>query len=216
MEFIDLMREILSYLPPESASFVNMVNGIFPWIVLTISLLVCLFGYKIHHIWSGFVFFLIGFLLGAVLGTLLPNVDVRIILAISLGLGFLGILLTHKLIKIQIFLINFLLVYSVSPDLLSKIIPANYSLLVGLILSILVGLIAVKYKYIVTIITTAYAGATSAAPIILSLITQIPASSKTLLIIVMIVLGVSVQFYTKHLSSKKKHKKLNNEAQTIA
>lgn len=203
MEFIDLMRDILSYLPPESAGFVAIVNDIFPWIILTISLLVCFFGYKIHHIWSGFIFFLVGFLLGAILGTLLPQVDVRIILIISLGLGILGIVFTHKLIKIQIFLINFIFAYSALPNLLSTFIPSEYTLLIGLILSVIIGFVAVKYKFIVTIITTAYAGATSAGPILISLFKTLSTFPQTLLIMILIILGIAIQFLTKHHFAKK-------------
>ena len=61
---------------------------------------------------------------------------------------------SKHLYKVQVFIINSLTTYIVLPNILSKVIPNGYSILISLVLAIIVGIYSIKYKYIVTIITT--------------------------------------------------------------
>lgn len=194
MEFLELFEEILANIPPEYAGVAQTVSAAMSWVVLAVSLAVCFFGYKIHHLWAALAFFGLGFLLGAVVGAAFPGVHVYLILALGLALGVLGMLLSRKLLKLEIFFANAFLVYAALPNVLRLALPETAAILIGLAAAIVVGLVAVKFKYIVTIVTTTCTGAVTAAPLLLSLGGWSGTLLRWLVIAVLAAAGLAVQF----------------------
>lgn len=209
MEFLELLKVIQESIPPDYAWVSQAITDVFPWLVLGMSLLLCFFGYKVHRLWAVFLFFGLGFLAGVITGAFLvvafPSLNSWILVALPVVLGALGAIFSKRLHKLQLFLVNSTLVYGALPGVLSRWLPETPSILVGLAAAIVVGLLAVKYKYIATIFTSAVSGALTAAPMILELV---KVDSFPLLVAlegVLIAAGAALQFLMKkHESGKGK------------
>ena len=112
-------------------------------------------------------------------------------------LGMLGAIFAKRLHKLQLFFVNAALVYAALPSVLSRWLPETASVLIGLVVAVIVGILAAKYKYIVTIITTSVSGALTAGPMILELVKVNSFSLLLALEGVLIAAGLTVQFLTE-------------------
>lgn len=201
MEFLELLKVIQESIPPDYAWVSRAISDIFPWLVLGMALLLCFFGHKVHQLWAEFLFGGIGVLAGVVTGAFLlmafPALNTWVALTPPFILGVLGVIFAKRLHKLQLFFVNAALVYAALPGVLSRWLPDEAALLVGLIAAIAVGLLAAKYKYIVTIITTSVSGALTAVPMVLEII---GVNSFPLLLALeglLIAAGLTVQFLTE-------------------
>lgn len=98
------------------------------------------------------------------------------------------------------------------PGVLSRWLPEMASVLIGLAVAILVGILAARYKYIVTIITTSVSGALTAAPMILELVKVNSFAALLALEGILIAAGLTVQFLTeKRTKAHEKAKEASKE-----
>lgn len=174
VEFLELLKTIQAVIPSDYAWVSQAISNVFPWLTLAIALFLCLFGYKVHRLWAAFLFCGMGILVGVITGAFLmitfPNLNGWVGLSPPLVLGVLGVVFSKRLHKLQLFLVNATLVYAALPGILSRYLPDTVAVLAGLACAIAVGILAAKYKYIVTIITTSVSGALTAVPMILALV----------------------------------------------
>lgn len=219
MEFLELLKVIQDVIPPEYAGVSQAISAVFPGLVLAMSLLLCFFGHKVHQLWAECLFCGIGILAGVITGGILlgtvPNLSTGWLFLPPLLLGVLGAVFAKRLHKLQLFFVNATLVYAALPGILSRWLPDTPSILIGLAAAIVVGLLAAKYKYIVTIITTSISGAVAAAPMILELV---KVNSLPLLLSLEAVLaaaGLLMQFLTEKRAKAKEELK-KKKAETAA
>ena len=163
MEFIELIEAVKEAIPPEGAGAAAALGAALPWLTLLATLLTCFFGHKLHRIWLQFVLFCIGFVLGLVVSAFFPQeVSFTYFIVLGVVLGGLGVYCTRWIHKAQLFLMNAFFVYAALPELLEKFLPGGLSVFIGLAAAVIVGILAVRYKFLVTMITTAVTGASSA------------------------------------------------------
>ena len=200
MEFLELLKVIQESIPPDYAWVSQAISDIFPWLVLGMALLLCFFGHKVHQLWAEFLFCGIGILVGIITGAFLVGAFSELstwVLLPPLLLGMLGAIFAKRLHKLQLFFVNAALVYAALPSVLSRWLPETASVLIGLVVAVIVGILAAKYKYIVTIITTSVSGALTAGPMILELVKVNSFSLLLALEGVLIAAGLTVQFLTE-------------------
>lgn len=195
MEFLELLQSAQEFIPPEYTSVSQAIDGAYPYFYLAISAIICFFGLKVHHIWLSFFFFMVGFLTGCFSCLFFPQTwSIYIFIAFGLVLGVLLARCTHKLYKLQLFILNAYLVFSALPRLLEVFFTPETALALGGIAAILAGILAVKLKYILVIVTTATMGATrviAALLYVLGVENQVLALGATILLAA---LGMCLQF----------------------
>lgn len=210
MEFLDLLKTIQALIPPSYGWVSQIITDLFPWLLLGMALLLCFFGHKIHKIWLTVLFFglgvLVGVITGAFLTTAFPQLNLWVSLLPPLVLGVLGAVFSGRLHKLQDFLVNAALVYAALPGMLARYIPHTPALLIGLGGAVFVGVLAVKYKYLVTIVTTTVSGALTAGPMIIALV---KVNSLPVLLAIeggLVAAGLTVQFLQHRHTTKKEEK----------
>lgn len=216
MEFLELLKVIQESIPSDYAWVSQVITDIFPWLVLGMSLLLCFFGHKVHQLWAEFLFCGVGILVGVVTGAFLlmafPTLNTWVALAPPIILGALGVIFAKRLHKLQLFFVNAMLVYAALPGILIRWLPDMASVLVGLTVAVVVGILAAKYKYIVTIITTSISGALTAVPMILGLVKVNSFPALLVMEGVLIAAGLAVQFLTeRHAKVCEKAKEMLKE-----
>ena len=158
-----MIEAVKAAIPPEGAWAAEAIGAVLPWLTLLATLLTCFFGHKLHRIWLQFVLFCIGFVLGLVVSVFFPQeVSFAYFVVLGVLLGAFGVYCTRWINKAQLFLLNAFFVYAALPELLEKFLPGGLSVFIGLGAAVVVGILAVRYKFLVTIITTAVAGASAA------------------------------------------------------
>lgn len=171
MEFLELLNEVNSLIPPQGAEISRLIGVYLPYVVLGLSLITCFFGYKLHKIWLGFLFFVIGFFIGF-LPCIFFESDVAyyVFLGVGVLVGILAASISHKFHKLSIFLTNFFFAFAVLPDILALLLDSLWALILGFVLAVLIGVFAAKYKYLVTIITTGMSGAIGGVPLLMNML----------------------------------------------
>lgn len=221
MEFLELLREIQAVIPADYAWVSQAISDVFPWLALGMALLLCFFGHKVHKLWAECLFCGIGILLGIITGAFLmgafPSLSMWVLFLPPLLLGVLGAVFAKRLHKLQLFFVNATLVYAALPGVLSVWLPDTAAVLLGLAGAILVGLLAAKYKYVVTIITTSISGAITAVPMILALVKVNNLPLLIFLEVILSVAGLIVQFLAeKRAKEKERAKEERKEKQETA
>jgi hypothetical protein len=159
MEFVELLEIIQKSIPPQYSNIAHELKILLPAVSLFMALLTCFLGHRLHKVWFGFLFFWIGFLLGTLGSIFFEQVPVQYFIGLGIALGVLGILCSGRLHKVQLFFVNGFFVFAALPNILGHFLPGWLSVLLGLAAAAGVGMLAVKYKFIVTIVTTAVTGA---------------------------------------------------------
>lgn len=161
MEFYELLEKIIHAIPAEYATTAAALSAALPWILGFCSAVTCFFGHKIHKIWNAFFFFWIGFLVPVfVIGLLTdPNeTGMQALIGFGVICGALCAFFSKKLFKLQLFVTAFFMVFATAPAYLTFIGQVG-SLLAGFVIAVVAGILNMKYKYIMTILTTAFSGA---------------------------------------------------------
>lgn len=205
MELLELLQEALEFAPPQYAYVNEALQTYLPYLLLAVAGVTCFFGYRIHRIWNACLFFTIGFLVGALSGIFFPaTISIWVFIGAGAVLGSLAAWQSHRLHWLQLFIFNAFMVFAALPDLLTTFLPRTAALLIGLAAAIVVGLLAAKYKYIVTILTTSIHGALNAS---LLLWQMLRTDSFWLVMgtaLVLAVAGLVVQF---RMNSRLEHKR---------
>lgn len=193
MEFVELLEIIQKSIPPQYSNIAQELKMLLPAVSLFMALLTCFLGHRLHKVWFAFLIFWIGFLFGTLGSIFFEQIPVQYFIGLGAALGVLGILFSGRLHKIQLFFVNGFFAFAALPNVLVRFLPGWLSILLGLVAAVAVGILAVKYKFIVTIITTAAAGAVA----VVSLIFKALPSSGVLhwgLVVLFALSGLAVQY----------------------
>lgn len=168
-------------------------------IILAIGALWCFFGHFMRNFWGATVSFILGFLAGAVVGLHFTD-DVNFILILA---SITSVCFTYLTLRVQL-LGSFLLTAFFVSVLLITIIWANTSLLLGasIFIGILIGLASLKLEAPIVIIVTSVTGGYFAGEAI-RLIFETSRLIHLTTMIIIVVLGVFVQFFTESLLKRR-------------
>lgn len=161
MEFYELIEMITNAVPDGYENVRLIMEAALPWVLGVCCAATCFFGHTVHKIWNYFFFFWIGFLVPVfLLGLIFDASGDRMYALIAVG-AITGVACSYyskKLFKLQLFVTAFLMVFISLPSYLAFMGKAA-SVAVSLALGAAAGILSTKYKYIATIVTTAFSGA---------------------------------------------------------
>lgn len=158
MEFYELIEMITNAVPDGYENVRLIMESALPWALAVCSAATCFFGHTVHKIWNYFFFFWIGFLVPVfLLGLIFDASGDRMYALIAVGAitGAACSYYSKKLFKLQLFVTAFLMVFISLPSYLAFMGKAA-SVAVSLTLGAAAGILSTKYKYIATIVTTAF------------------------------------------------------------
>ena len=161
MEFYELLEEITEAVPAGYENIAALLTAALPWVMGICALATCFFGHKVHKIWNAFFFFWIGFLTPVfVIGLLASPEGFWMELVILLGVVTGGVcaFFSKKLLKLQLFVTTFFLAFAALPSYLLFLGEIG-SVAVGFLGAVAAGVLSMKYKYIMTLVTTSFTGA---------------------------------------------------------
>lgn len=200
MEAINLLENIAINNSNEYAELTNFILSITPYLLLVFSFLTCFLGYKLRRLWVGLGFAVAGFLIGY---SILPQINIGISILIGFVLAVLTIVFSLQLYKLQLFLINFVSSYIFFSKTICTFLPDLACILISLVIAIFIGLFALKYMYIVTIITTSISGAFIMLKQLFDLLDFKYNIFYYILLVIFSILGMLVQFKTCNSHIKK-------------
>lgn len=161
MEFYEFFELIYKYVPDSYPAVKNTMQIMLPVLFAIFTGLSCFFGHFVHKIWNAFFFFGLGFisLLFIFFAIFEPqNTAFWILVFICAAIGIVCAYYSKQLLKTQIFITTFLMVFIAVPDYFS-FLGNTASVFIGLALALAASLLSIKYKYITIIFTTAFSGA---------------------------------------------------------
>lgn len=158
MEIVDVIETIKKYIPSEYSGLSEGITYLMPIIFFICALTTVFAGYRFHKFWARLTMTVVSFIVVALTSAFFPNININIFIILAFIVAALVAYFSKYLYEVQVFIINFLTAYIFLPNILSKIIPNGYSILISLVLAIIIGIYSIKYKYIVTIITTSITG----------------------------------------------------------
>ncbi len=158
MEIVDVIETVKKYIPSEYYGLSECIAYAIPIIFFICALITVFAGYRFHKFWARLTMTVVSFIIVALTSAFFPNININIFIILAFIIAILVAYFSKHLYKVQVFIINFLTTYIFLPNILSKLIPYEYSILISLVLAIIVGIYSIKYKYIVTIITTSITG----------------------------------------------------------
>lgn len=204
MQFLNLLEEILEFIPKEYNDVANVLAMILPYIHAFFLLATCFFGEKLHQIWYRFIFFIIGFLLGFFVFYFIPfRINFEVSIALGIVVGVFCSYNSTKLHHLELFVVNAFLTFSLAPDILNRIFNTDINIVFSLLLAIIIGFVAMKYKYIVTIITTSISGAFAFIPWLFTYVQWTQTLPIFICSSLLTALGMFVQFHQKRKSKLK-------------
>ena len=160
MEFYEFFESIVSFIPDGFAALRSTCEILLPWLFGLCTLATCFFGHFTHKIWNIFFFFTLGFFvpLFILFALFQPSgVVFWLLVLLCLFLGGLCGFHSHHLHRLKLFITTFLTSYiAVSGFLIA--LGTGSAILLGLIVAVFAGILAIKYKYMGVIITTAFSG----------------------------------------------------------
>ncbi|WP_297031207.1 hypothetical protein [uncultured Eubacterium sp.] len=158
MEFYEFFEKTVSFVPSDFEHFKNICELILPWLFGILTVATSFAGHFMHKVWNIFFFFGIGFFvpLFASFVILKPTgAFFWVLVLLSAVIGVLCAVYSHKLHKTKLFITTLSMVYiAVSGYLLG--LGKGISVLIGIIVAVIAALLAVKYKYLALIVTTAF------------------------------------------------------------
>lgn len=160
MEFYEFFEKLVSYVPADFQQLKTACENILPWLFGLLTVATSFAGHFMHKVWNVFFFFGIGFFvpLFVFFVILKPTGAFFLVLVLlSAVIGVLCAVYSHKLHKTKLFITTLLMVYiAVSGYLLG--LGKGIAVLFGIIVAVIAALLAVKYKYLAVIVTTAFSG----------------------------------------------------------
>lgn len=176
----------------------NGIAGVWLAVTILFSLINCFFGLKLQRVWIGIICFILGFAAVAALGAQLSlSTTVSVLLGIAAGAILAAV--SFKLYLAGVFL------FTGGLTLLTCVllIPITWvGWVVGVLLAVLVGLLAVKFTQPIMILATAITGGLSAAKLLLGLVPVAAVAQTAWLPVaagaVLAAAGVLVQFASVH------------------
>lgn len=160
MEFYEFFEKLVSYVPADFQRLKTACENILPWLFGLLTVTTSFAGHFMHKVWNIFFFFGIGFFvpLFASFVILKPTgAFFWVLVLLSTVIGVLCAVYSHKLHKTKLFITTLLMVYiAVSGYLLG--LGKGIAVLFGIIVAVIAALLAVKYKYLAVIVTTAFSG----------------------------------------------------------
>ena len=160
MEFYEFFEKLVSYVPADFQRLKTACENILPWLFGLLTVTTSFAGHFMHKVWNIFFFFGIGFFvpLFASFVILKPTgAFFWVLVLLSAVIGVLCAVYSHKLHKTKLFITTLLMVYiAVSGYLLG--LGKGIAVLFGIIVAVIAALLAVKYKYLAVIVTTAFSG----------------------------------------------------------
>lgn len=203
MEAINLLENIAINNSNEYVELTNFILSITPYFLLVFSFLTCFLGYKLRRLWVGLGFAVAGFLIGCSISFFIPQINIGISILIGIVLAVLTIVFSLQLYKLQLFLINFVSSYIFFSKTICTFLPDLACILISLVIAIFIGLFALKYMYIVTIITTSISGAFIMLKQLFDLLDFKYNIFYYILLVIFSILGMLVQFKTCNSHIKK-------------
>lgn len=160
MQFYDLFKDIISYIPERYHLLNSIVSAFIPFVLMACALLTAFFGLKILKWWCALTFFFFG--MGLSTKYLISDVDFYnkrfwIMLSVCLIAGILCAFLSKYLARVQLAGSEFLVIYAALPPLILSLgeIPSK---IVSALVALAVVFLTVKYKYLILLPTTAFSG----------------------------------------------------------
>lgn len=212
MEFYELLEEFIGAIPPGYESVRAAAEAALPWILGICSAATCFFGHTVHKIWNAFFFFWIGFLvpvfaLGLIFGS--DQTAMYIYIAIGIVCGGLCAFYSKKIFKVQLFVTAFIMVFTTLPSYLT-FLGGTAANIIGFVIAVAAGVLSTKYKYIMTICTTAFSGAFMLFGIFeANFALSHPAASA--LAVITGILGLCVQCFMERKELKETWEQLKNK-----
>ena len=216
MEFYELIEEIIGFIPEQFEALRHNAEAVLPWILIICTAATCLFGHKVHKIWNAFLFFWLGFFIPMfIIEALLEPTGVlfRICAVLSAGVGVLCAVYSKKIHKVQLFVTAFFLVLVSVPSYVSFLGDFG-SMVFAFVLAVAAGILSIKYKYLVVIITTSFSGSFMLFNIIESK-TDLPHTPVTVFSIIFALIGLAVQCYVEREELKETYEHLKERKEQI-
>ena len=160
MQFYDLFRNLLTYIPDRFSYVSGFFSELLPLLLMVCALFTAFFGLKCGSLWCGTTFFLLGSSLSA--QYILPSVDFQDLgfwfaLSLCVIIGVLCAYFSKYLYRVQLAVSLFFLVLTGMPpfifhfgDLFARIVSA--------VVALALAFLSVKYKYLIVIVTTSFSG----------------------------------------------------------
>lgn len=160
MEFYEFFEKVVSYIPNNFEHLRTICEAVLPWLFGFFTLATSFAGHFMHKVWNIFFFFGIGFFVPLLITFALikpTGFFFWVIVAICVAIGVLCAVYSHHLHKTKLFITTLLMVYiAVSGYVLA--LGTGLAVLIGIIVAVIAAILAIKYKYLAVIATTAFSG----------------------------------------------------------
>lgn len=160
MEFYEFFEKIVSYIPSEFEYLKKICELILPWLFGIFTLATSFAGHFMHKVWNIFFFFSIGFFIPLFIFFVIVQPSGAFFWLLVFVCAVIGIFCaaySHKLHKTKLFITTLLMVYiAVSGYVLG--LGKGIAVFLGIVVAIIAAVLAVKYKYLAVIATTAFSG----------------------------------------------------------
>ncbi len=161
MEFYEFFEKLIDFFPEGYESAKAMCQACLPWLYAIFTIATCFFGHFMHKVWNACLFFSIGFFLPLIILFAVlkepSGVLFWILVLACLAIGVLCAVYSKHLFKTKLFITTFVMVYITVSDYLITI-GKGIGILVGLLLALIAGILSIKYKYMMLMITTSFSG----------------------------------------------------------
>lgn len=159
MEFYELFEKAAGFIPEGYSNVRAVVENFFPWLLIISTAATCFFGHAVHKLWNYVLFFSIGLFTTFIVLTLIIRNEKAdsLIFIISLAAGALASYYSKNLHKTKLFLSTAFIVMVSLPGYL-PFLNDMLAFLISIAAGIAAGILSIRYKYIVVIVTTAFSG----------------------------------------------------------
>ncbi len=216
MEFYEFFEKIASYIPNDYVHIKQAAEALLPWLFGFFTLATSFFGNFVQRIWDIFFFFGIGFFvpLLIIFALLEPSgIIFWTIVIICVAIGVLCAIYSHHLHKIKLFVTTLFMVYiAVSGYVIG--LGTALAILIGIAVAITAAILAIKYKYLTVLATTAFSGSMMFWDMIEAKFTI----SHTLVMILAIVVGVcglAVQCVVEKETLKETYNEVKDKSEKV-
>lgn len=184
--------QLLNFLVPELSETLALLTL---YGSVALALVQCFFGYRLQQLWfTALVFGIAALLAYSISIRLLPD-RIWLCLLIALGCGLVVSLFTWRLVQAAAFGVAFLSVFGAVGAMLGELHP-TLSLIAALVLGVMAGILAAKFRRTAVILITAAGSGWKAANLLRQCIPDMAAATTLILAAVLIAAGVIFQFAT--------------------
>jgi len=216
MEFYELLEKIAECIPAGYEELERNFTAFLSVFFAVSAAATCFFGHFVHKIWNAFFFFFIGFLASYFTAAILLKPSgawIWVLIIICSVIGAICAFYSKNLHKARLFVTTFLLVFASLPSFLS-FLGKTASVAAGFAAAIASGILSTKYKYIVTIVTTAFSGSF----ILLNIIEKplhMSDSLSSVMAVLLAIAGIAVQCFVEREELKETYESLKEKGQKI-